>query len=122
VDCELNQNTANTTAGAIYLFSASANIQRCAFADNTAVDGGALRNQGGRLTVEHSTFFRNLASARGGVLIVSGTDPITSIIHSTMSGNQAPWRVRHRRGLVFGRWRVRAGQHHCEWKHGRYRA
>jgi predicted outer membrane repeat protein len=87
--CELNQNHAPNTAGAVYVASATADIQRCTFADNSAFDAGAVRNQGGTLRIDHSTFTGNAATSRGGAVGQFGTGCRTEIVSSTFSGNSA---------------------------------
>lgn len=83
------------SGGAVYLASATAEIINSTFSGNTALAapgtarGGALRQDGGGLSIRHSTFVNNRAqgnSSYGGAWFFGG---IAGVSHAVFAGNTA---------------------------------
>jgi len=94
-------NTAVNYGGAIYNTLGSASnmeltIENSTFTGNTATnyDGGAIYTEShGGVNVTNSTFFNNTAGGEGGAIFQDSAnqgDEYLSIIHSTLSENNAP--------------------------------
>jgi hypothetical protein len=96
-DSTLTANVAGSGAGIFSVFpAATATIEHSLLSDNQAVvageqnDGGAIENEGGRLTVTDSTLSGNAAASSSGGAIDTETGP-AEIRDSTLSGNSASY-------------------------------
>lgn len=89
-DSSFLQNTARLEGGALHLGRASADVHGCLFAHNSANNGGGInRPQTGLpITITHSTFYANTASAGGGGAYLLGSAQIR-IANSVLWGNRA---------------------------------
>lgn len=75
-------------AGILVGSGAELNINRCTLSNNSANYGGGIRNNGGTVTINHSTIRDNMSiTYNGGGIYNYGT---MTINHSIISGNLAP--------------------------------
>ncbi|HEX8077137.1 MAG TPA: choice-of-anchor Q domain-containing protein, partial [Chthoniobacterales bacterium] len=100
-DCALLSNASDSSSGGwgggLLNLGASAIVDRCTFADNTAENGGAatnlrnpVNNSQGTLWIRNSTISGNQAINGGGIYNVSESDGVElRLINSTVSGNTA---------------------------------
>ncbi|MBK5963084.1 hypothetical protein CCR95_03005 [Thiocystis minor] len=78
----------NTTPIFVVDTGATVTLDRLTLTQGRATTGGALQNNGGTVTIRHSTFTGNTATNTGGALYnETGT---LNVINSTFAGNNAP--------------------------------
>ncbi|MCE7986692.1 MAG: CSLREA domain-containing protein [Caldilinea sp. CFX5] len=89
----ITHNRSAFEGGGVHLFVNStarplALIRESTFVDNQALNGGGLRIEGMRTSLNNSTISRNLATSRGGGVFTIGT-PDIRFLHVTIAGNSA---------------------------------
>jgi hypothetical protein len=90
-DCAITGNTYSGTAGQVGGVSADSLVaQRCLFANNVGVFGGAV-HAAGATTLENCTFVGNQSGSRGGALIYTAASSLSSLTMEscTVTGNTA---------------------------------
>lgn len=73
--------------GGLSITAGNVTVQNCAFAEDSADDGGGIYNNA-TLAIYNSTFSSNSATAQGGALF-NGSGAITNIFNSTFAQNSA---------------------------------
>ncbi len=95
---EFSENSASSVGGAIYLWNVTQDdndvtIEHCTFADNEAVDGGAIWigdiPDGTGTEIIDSTFRGNTATDDGGAIAVETATGGFAVLSSTFTGNSA---------------------------------
>ena len=94
-DCTFTSNSAISSGGAMSIYKGGVQVpqltvSRSTFSGNSALYGGVIHNQNGILVTANTTFFSNTSSSptTGGAVVRSlGTDAVTNMTHSTLSGN-----------------------------------